>query len=71
MTKTEATFEYLQKHGKITSWDAIMECKNTRLSATIFRFRQQGMKILTERKDAVDSFGNRCSYAEYRLVREG
>ena len=71
MTKTEATREHLNKYGAITSWEAITQYKNTRLSDTIFRLRRQGMKILTIAQDSIDIYGNKSRYAVYRLVREG
>lgn len=39
MNKTRAVLEHLQKHGNITSWEAIQQYKATRLSAIIFNLR--------------------------------
>lgn len=40
MNKTEAVLKHLQAKGHITSWDAIMNFRATRLSAIIFNLRK-------------------------------
>lgn len=69
MTKTEAAKNHLMEHGTITTWEAITEHKNTRLSDTIFRLRRQGMNILSIEKDSIDTYGNKCRYVVYTLVK--
>lgn len=69
MTKTEATIEHLRKYGSITTWEAIEKHKNTRLSDTIFRLRHKGENIISDPVQTVDSYGNKCSYVVYRLVK--
>ena len=41
MNKTRAVLEHLQKHGNITSWEAIQQYRATRLSAIIFNLRDK------------------------------
>ena len=69
MTKTEKARERLLEKGTITTWEAITEHKNTRLSDTIYRLRRQGMNILSVEKHSIDSFGNKCSYVVYTLIK--
>lgn len=40
MTHYSIILERLREHGAITSWEAIKEYGNTRLSDTIFRLRK-------------------------------
>lgn len=48
MSQEEKVLNHLKKHGEITSWTAIMDYGITRLSARIFRLREQGYQIETE-----------------------
>lgn len=48
MSYAEQTLAYLKEHGSITSWDAIMNHRNTRLSESILLLRNQGYKIDTQ-----------------------
>lgn len=58
--------EHLEKHGSITSWEAIDGYRITRLSACIFRLRRKGMCILTERRQKDDG----TWYGVYHLMKE-
>ena len=45
MTQEEKVLNHIKKNGYITSWDAIMQYKITRISAKIFNLRQEGIDI--------------------------
>lgn len=64
MNKTKAVEEYLGKNKSITSWDAIMKFRATRLSAIIFNLRQRGWNISSADRTTID--GTR--YVEYILI---
>jgi hypothetical protein len=47
MTKIDAVYLHLKKHGHITSWEAINLYKATRLADIIYKLKLQGFKIVT------------------------
>lgn len=65
-THYDRVLKYLQDFGEITTWDAIREFGNTRLSATIHLLRKDGWQIKTEFKTAKNRYGDPVSYAVYR-----
>ncbi len=66
-THYDRVLQYLQDFGEITSWDAIREFGNTRLSATIYLLRKDGWQIKTEFKADKNRYGDPVSYAVYKL----
>lgn len=48
MTYTEIIKEHLEKYCSITSKEAINKYGNTRLIATIYILRSQGLNIITD-----------------------
>ena len=69
VTKSDLVEQHLISKGKITSWEAIDKYAATRLAAIIFNLRESGYKIVTNRKEHTDKYGNAGSYAEYVLVK--
>lgn len=59
--------DYLQKHGEITSWEAIEKFGETRLASVIFNLRKAGMNIKTDTVLFTDRYGNQGSYAKYTI----
>ena len=49
-TKTEKVRNHLRQVGQISSWDAFMKFRATRLSAIIYCLRKQGWVITNEKK---------------------
>lgn len=45
MTQTEKVYEYINKHGSITSLEAYTELGITQLGARIFEMKRAGMQI--------------------------
>lgn len=66
-THYDRVLQYLQDFGEITSWNAIREFGNTRLSATIYLLRKDGWQIKTEFKTDKNRYGDPVSYAVYKL----
>lgn len=49
LSKTEERiYNYIKKHGSITTLDAIMDLGETRLSARIFELKESGVNIQDE-----------------------
>ena len=65
--KTRLVKEHLLKVGHITSWIAIEKYGATRLSAIIFKLRDEGMNITTIPMEWSDKYGNESTYAKYVL----
>ena len=70
-TKFNQVKEHLENYGTITSWQAIQQYGDTRLSDSIFRLRKQGYDIDTKTECVIDRNGNTCQFAKYILNREG
>ena len=63
--------EHLQKHGNITSWEAIELYGATRLSAIIYILRHTyGLNIETIKTSTTNRYGRKCNFAKYVLRRE-
>lgn len=60
--KTQRVLAHLQKHGSITSWEAITQYRATRLSAIIFNLKEKGYNI-----ESLDKTGDGCRFTEYVL----
>jgi hypothetical protein len=67
-TKIEQVKKHLLKKKSITSWEAIILYKATRLSAIIHSLRKIGYGINTTQIRSRDVNGNDCTYAKYVLV---
>lgn len=65
-----AVLNYMRAHGSITSFEAFQKLNITRLSAQIFILRADGHNIASIRRGTINSYGNPCSYVEYRLMKE-
>ena len=63
--KTEQVLNHLEKHGSITSIEAIDMYGATRLSAIIFNLRKHGYNIKTVMMPFTDRYGNDVMYAKY------
>lgn len=68
LTKTKMVMQHLRGGKTITSLEAINLYSATRLSAIIFRLREQGHNIVTIPITIKDRFGNSCQYAKYKLL---
>ena len=71
MNKTKAIMYHLQQNGSITSWEAIKEYGDTRLSAIIYNLRYKyNVNIINEQINFTDRFGNKSYFVKYVLKGE-
>jgi len=57
--------KYLKEYGHITSLEAIRDLGNTRLSATIFNLKEEGVLIETESTTVPTRWGTTTTVAKY------
>ena len=69
-TKTEKVRNHLRQVGQISSWDAFMKFRATRLSAIIYCLRKQGWIISNQKKKYKDEDGLTIRYDVYILEHE-
>ena len=65
LAQREQIKEFLLKHNKISSWEAIQKFHITRLGAHIYELRRRGMHIAAERKRNINTG---TWYMEYSIV---
>lgn len=66
LTKSEQRiYDYIKKHGSITTMDAIMDIGETRLSARIFELKESGVNIQDEWIDVKNRWGERRRVKSY------
>ncbi len=70
MGQKERVLDYLERYGTITSFEAFRDLGVTRLSAIIYRLRDDGHQIKTKDEFATNRFGERTHYARYEIKRE-
>ncbi|MBR3280131.1 MAG: hypothetical protein IKG01_14700 [Lachnospiraceae bacterium] len=69
MTQKEKVIRHLETFGRISSREAFMEYGIMRLGARIWDLRHEdGYKIEKTMRHDKNRFGERCIYAEYKLV---
>lgn len=66
-TQTERLIKYLAENDKIDPLTSWIELGIYRLSDAIFRLRNEGYNITTERKQVVNKYGETCNVANYKL----
>ena len=64
-TQYDKILNHLEKYGKITSWEAIMDYGVTRISAIIFNLRRDGHNIISETIKTTNRFGEPTHFANY------
>lgn len=64
-TQREEVIRHLEEEGQITSLEAFREYGITRLSAIIYKLRDEGMGIKTETVTAKNRYGNKVAFAKY------
>ena len=62
--------KYLNFYKEITPLEAIRDLGNTRLSATIFRLKEDGVNIRTTNTKVPTRWGTTTTVAKYELVSE-
>ena len=66
--KTKLVLNHLKSGKTITSLEAINLFSATRLSSIIFNLRKRGYDIATLPKSVTDKYGNKCDFAQYKLI---
>ena len=71
-SQIDAIKRHLKTKKSITSWEAIEKYGATRLSAIIYRLRNNDKWLIDTIDIAVKNrFGQKCNIAKYTLVKEG
>lgn len=66
LTKSEQRiYDYIKKHGGITTLDAIMDLGETRLSARIFELKESGVNIQDEWIEVKNRWGEKRHVKSY------
>ena len=68
-TKINAIKKHLTKKKHITSWEAIVLYKATRLSAIIFNLKKSGWDIATNKVTVKGEKNQTTTYAKYVLIK--
>lgn len=66
-TQTQRLIKYLAENESINPLKAWSELGIYRLSDTVFRLRNEGYNILTEKLTVKNKFGENCTVANYKL----
>lgn len=69
MTQADRVYEYMEKHGSITSMQAFRDLNITRLSARIYELKEEGKKIGNTTKVNVNAWGETSRYARYYIIK--
>lgn len=67
MTQCDRIVQYMQDNGSITSWEAMKELGCMRLASRIHDLREMGIGIEKEMVSARNRYGEKISFAKYRL----
>lgn len=69
MIQTDMISTHLREHGSITPVDAMREFGCMRLGARIWDLKREGHSIVTERETHKNRYGDKISYARYKVVQ--
>lgn len=67
MKQTDRIYKYMQDFGSITQLDAIRDLGVMRLASRISDMRNAGISIIKETETSKNRYGEKTSYARYRL----
>lgn len=67
MTQSEMILRHLKDYGSITPLEALQEYGCMRLGARIYDLKRDGHDIRTEFETATNRYGEKTSYARYRM----
>ena len=70
LTQSMKILKYMMDFGSITPIEALKDLGVMRLGARIYDLEKQGFKILHERESGKNRYGEKTSYARYRLAKE-
>ena len=70
LTQSMKILKYMMDFGSITPIEALKDLGVMRLGARIYDLEKQGFVILHERESGKNRYGEKTSYARYRLAKK-
>ena len=70
LTQSRKILKYMMDFGSITPIEALKDLGVMRLGARIYDLEKQGFEILHERESGKNRYGEKTSYARYRLEKK-
>lgn len=70
LTQSMKILKYMMDFGSITPIEALKDLGVMRLGARIYDLEKQGFVILHERESGRNRYGEKTSYARYRLAKK-
>lgn len=67
MTQSDRIYKYMQDFGSITQLEAMKDLGVMRLASRISDMRNAGISIIKETETSKNRYGEKTSYARYRL----
>lgn len=67
-TQCSRVLDYIQQHGSITQFDAMLHLGVMRLASRISELKKQGFEITCEWVDVTNRFGETCRVKKYSLA---
>lgn len=71
LTQSMKILKYMMDFGSITPIEAMKDLGVMRLGARIWDLEQEGFEIVHERESGKNRYGEKTSYARYRLKKAG
>lgn len=68
VSQKELVKNHLLNHGSITSWEAIQKYGITRISAVIFKLREEGFKIESVPMEDKNRYGEITHFVKYTMA---
>ena len=70
MSQCERILQYINDYGSITQLDALREFGCMRLASRVSDMKRMGINIVREMETSNNRYGEKVTYARYRLGRE-
>jgi hypothetical protein len=70
MSQCERILQYMNDYGSITQLDALREFGCMRLASRISDMRKMGINIVRDMETSNNRYGEKVTYARYRLERK-
>ena len=70
MSQCERILQYINDYGSITQLDALREFGCMRLASRVSDMKRMGINIVREMETSNNRYGEKVTYARYRLERE-
>ena len=70
MTQAERIIAYIEAHGSITPYDAIIDLGITKLATRVSEMRRFGYKFKKVWEEGTNRYGETTRYMRYYLIKE-